>query len=182
MQPSRAAALPACTAAAAPATMAASLPDGADVDCQPWHQAMLCAGLPRRLVFILFLLACVQNVRQAPTTDIDGLEFFAGRRAITSAFRKHGWRMIPFDLSFDAAMNWNAAGGMACCPQCCAPTENPIGLPALLKDSCSGRLETATRARERWLAEGCAAASTPTAPGSTHICLLGTGVLQLGLD
>ena len=102
--------------------MAALLPDGAAVDCRPpapaWHEAMLRAGLPRRLVFILFLLACVQNVRQAPMTDIDGLEFFAGRRAITSAFRKQGWCVIPFDLSFDAAMNWNTAGGMACRPQC----------------------------------------------------------------
>lgn len=101
--------------------MFATLPVRAAMDCQrpapTWHEAMLRAGLPQRLVCIFFLLARVQNVRQAPMTDIDGLEFFAGRRAITSAFRKQGWCMIPFDLSFDAAMNWNTAGGVECCPK-----------------------------------------------------------------
>ena len=132
---------PTCDAvAAAPGGVAASksslarpaLPEPAEpvepppkrrkVACQPaapaWPDAMLSAGLPRRLVYILFLLACIHNVWQAPLTDIDGLEFFAGMRSITSAFRKVGWCMIPFDLAYDRAMNWNSAGGMACGPKC----------------------------------------------------------------
>lgn len=62
-------------------------------------------------VVFLLLTRCSEEILE----DSDAAEFFAGTKSVTHGLEGLGFKVLPYDLTYDAAMDFNSAAGLLQC-------------------------------------------------------------------
>ena len=77
---------------------------------------MVAAGLPPEFVLIVLLLTLCPHLQLGPDADLDGVELFAGERAVTMALRRTRW--VNGTLRHCVSAWCTAGGAVRTCIRC----------------------------------------------------------------